>query len=253
MENERGAAKWHIASVSWGKDSLAMLLLLIEKSWPLDEVVFYDTGMEFQAIYDTQDRMLPELERLGIKYTRLEPENPFLFDMLERPVQSRQKGAHRGYGWCGGLCRWGTTEKLKAIDRYAEALGAEVYIGIATDETPRLAKKKKPYKLHPLAEWGVTEVAALARCYESGFFWEESGVRLYDILDRVSCWCCCNKNLRELRNVYSYLPEYWEQLKDLQRKIDRPMKGWYNGLPRGVFELEQRFEAEAMEETKDGE
>ena len=99
MENERGAAKWHIASVSWGKDSLAMLLLLIEKSWPLDEVVFYDTGMEFQAIYDTQDRMLPELERLGIKYTRLEPENPFLFDMLERPVQSRQKGAHRGYGW----------------------------------------------------------------------------------------------------------------------------------------------------------
>ena len=117
MENERGAAKWHIASVSWGKDSLAMLLLLIEKSWPLDEVVFYDTGMEFQAIYDTQDRMLPELERLGIKYTRLEPENPFLFDMLERPVQSRQKGAHRGYGWCGGLCRWGTTEKLKAIYR----------------------------------------------------------------------------------------------------------------------------------------
>lgn len=253
MENERGAAKWHIASVSWGKDSLAMLLLLIEKGWPLDEVVFYDTGMEFQAIYDTQDRMLPELERLGIRYTKLEPGNPFLYDMLERPVQSRQKGTHRGYGWCGGLCRWGTTEKLKAIDRYAEALGAEVYIGIAADETPRLAKKKKPYKLHPLAEWGVTEAAALARCYERGFFWEESGVRLYDILDRVSCWCCCNKNLRELRNVYRRLPEYWERLKDLQRKTDRPMKGWYNGQPRGVFELERRFEAEAAEETKDGE
>ena len=253
MENERSAAKWHIASVSWGKDSLAMLLLLIEKGWPLDEVVFYDTGMEFQAIYDTQDRMLPELERLGIKYTRLEPGNPFLYDMLERPVQSRQKGAHSGYGWCGGLCRWGTTEKLKAIDRYAEALGAEVYIGIAADEALRLAKKKKQYKLHPLAEWGVTETAALARCYENGFFWEESGVRLYDILDRVSCWCCCNKNLRELRNVYRYLPEYWERLKDLQRKIDRPMKGWYNGQPRGVFELERRFEAEVMEGVEDGE
>ena len=90
MENERGAEKWHIASVSWGKDSLAMLLLLIEKGWPLDEVVFYDTGMEFQAIYDTQDRMLPELEQLGIRYTKLEPGNPFLYDMLERQVQSRQ-------------------------------------------------------------------------------------------------------------------------------------------------------------------
>lgn len=53
--------------------------------------------------------------------------------------------------------------------------------------------------------------------------------------------------------MYSYLPEYWERLKDLQRKIDRPMKGWYNGLPRGVFELERRFEAETVEEAKDGE
>ena len=110
--------KWHIASVSWGKDSLAMLLTLIAKGYPLNEVVFYDTGMEFEAIYHTRDQMLPRLEQLGIKYTRLEPENPFLFDMLERPVCSKQKGTHQGYGWCGGLCRWGTTGKLKAIDRY---------------------------------------------------------------------------------------------------------------------------------------
>lgn len=41
----------HIASVSFGKDSLAMLLLILEKNMPLDEVVFYDTGMEFEAIY----------------------------------------------------------------------------------------------------------------------------------------------------------------------------------------------------------
>ena len=61
---------YHIASVSWGKDSLAMLLTLIAKGYPLDEVVFYDTGMEFQAIYDTRDLMLPRLERLGIKYTQ---------------------------------------------------------------------------------------------------------------------------------------------------------------------------------------
>ena len=47
----------YIASVSFGKDSLAMLLMLIEKRYKLDEVVFYDTGMEFQAIYDTRDRI----------------------------------------------------------------------------------------------------------------------------------------------------------------------------------------------------
>ena len=234
---------YHIASVSWGKDSLAMLLMLIAKGYPLDEVVFYDTGMEFEAIYHTRDQMLPRLEQLGIKYTRLEPENPFLFDMLERPKIKRSGDAVNGDGWCGGPCRWGTFKKLRALDKYAKKQNAVVYIGLAADEGRRLEKLENT-KRAPLAEWGVTEAAALALCYESGFFWEESGVRLYDILDRVSCWCCCNKNLRELRNMFIYLPEYWERLKDLQRKIDRPMKGYYKGQPRGVFELEQRFRVE---------
>ena len=56
---------YHIASVSFGKDSLCMLLRLMETGAPLDEVVFYDTGMEFQAIYDTRDAVIPLLQRGG--------------------------------------------------------------------------------------------------------------------------------------------------------------------------------------------
>lgn len=234
-------AKWHIASVSWGKDSLAMLLMLIERGLPLDEVIFYDTGMEFQAIYDIRDSMLPVLHQHGILYKELHPENPFLYDMLDRPVKGRER---RGYGWCGGLCRWGTTYKLRSIDQYAERLEAKVYVGIAADETSRLLKERKPYKLFPLAEFGMTEADCLQYCYSAGYFWQEHSVRLYDLLDRVSCWCCCNKNLKELRNIYRYLPCYWERLADLQQKIDRPMKGYYKGEPRGIFELEQRFRVE---------
>lgn len=48
-----------IASVSRGKDGLAMLHGPIERGMPLDEVVFYDTGMEFDAICAERDRMLP--------------------------------------------------------------------------------------------------------------------------------------------------------------------------------------------------
>ena len=36
-----------------------MLFMLIDKGYQLDEVVFYDTGMEFQAIYNTRDAVLP--------------------------------------------------------------------------------------------------------------------------------------------------------------------------------------------------
>lgn len=52
----------YILSLSGGKDSLAMLLLVMEKKLPLDRVVFYDTGMEFQAIYNIIDRVKSMVE-----------------------------------------------------------------------------------------------------------------------------------------------------------------------------------------------
>lgn len=95
----------HIASVSFGKDSLAMLYLLIARGWPLDEVVYFNNGMEFQAIYDTRDRVLPDLEALGIPYTELFPRNPFLYDMLERPIKYRG-GTGYHYGYLEGITPW---------------------------------------------------------------------------------------------------------------------------------------------------
>lgn len=75
----------YIASCSWGKDSTAMILKLIEESYPLDEVIFYDTGMEFKAIYNVRDMILPILNENNVKYTELKPDNLFLYDMLIRP------------------------------------------------------------------------------------------------------------------------------------------------------------------------
>ena len=72
----------------------------------------------------------------------------------------------------------------------------------------------------------------------------ENGIDLYSILDRVSCWCCCNKNKKELFNIWKYLPEYWERLKELQGKIDRPMKKFCNkqyGEYGNVFDMEKVF------------
>lgn len=130
----------YIASVSFGKDSLAMVLLILERGLPLDEVVFYDTGMEFKAIYDTRDRVLPIMYDHGVKYTELRPPRPFLFDMLEKPVSSKKNGLHYGYSWCGGCARWGTANKTSALDKHAKAAGKNViqYIGIAADEQKRL-------------------------------------------------------------------------------------------------------------------
>ena len=106
----------YIASCSFGKDSLAMLLRLIEENKPLDEVIFYDTGLEFQAIYNNRNKILPILKEHGIKYVELTPKDDFLYKMFEKPVKKRNGTIQNGYSWCGGRCRWGTTEKLKLLE-----------------------------------------------------------------------------------------------------------------------------------------
>lgn len=297
---------WRIASVSFGKDSIAMLLEIIKRGLPLDEVVFYDTGMEFEATYNMRDRAVCLLKQYNIKYTELTPSYSFLYKMFDKPVirnserscdlclhykllslswgfcnnpdskfykkhdedggglpsekSPYSKGSCRllelennayrkhGYSWCGGRCRWGTTDKLQALDKYAKSKKAFVYVGLAADENHRLNKERKPYKLFPLVEWGLSEAECLQLCYDNGFNWLQDGIRLYDILDRVSCWCCANKNLKELRNMWLYLPKYCARLKDLQARTDRPMKG----PGKSIFDLEARFIAEQKKENENG-
>lgn len=286
----------HIASVSFGKDSLAMA----DKGFDLyDEFVFYDTGKEFQAIYNLRDRFKERCERSGKIFTQLRPEMSFDYKMFDKPVVTKEerrcafckhekqlslswsrcdnpeskyyqchsegtgkealpefKGCNKrelksptkhGYSWCGGTCRWGTTDKLTAIERYCK--GHCEYVGIAVDESLRLEKERKGNKLFPLAEWDMTERDCLAYCYLQGYDWLEKTdsiydvpeyIDLYEILDRVSCWCCRNKNLKELKAIYYYFTNsYWQQLKDIQARLPQPMK-----QSGSVFELEERFAKE---------
>lgn len=212
-----------VASVSFGKDSLAMLHLLLEQGRSLHDVVFYDTGAEFDCIYRERDRILPLLEERHIKYTELHPAEPFFYQMFAHPVHSRKTGeVHKhGYGWCGGSCRWGTTYKNIAIAKYLRGYEEEVvqYVGIAADEKNRIGDK-----CYPLLDYNMTEKDCLEYCYEQGHEWLEDGVRLYDVLDRVSCWCCRNKNQKELKAIHDNLPRYWERLEALEAVLGN-MKG----------------------------
>lgn len=245
MYDEEVAKKsYYIASCSCGRDSIAMVLMLILRKYPLNEIVFYTNGMDFEPIYRNWEKIRKLAAEKGIKCTTLKSSKPFLYSVFEGPHKGKHDGIIRyGYGWCGGFCRWGTHEKLVVLDKHCEAREAFVYIGIAADEVHRIPDK--PYKIHPLKTWGMTESDCLAFARENGFDWEIKSrdglatVDLYDILDRVSCWCCANKNQWELYNIWYYLPDYWAALKEMQEKIGTPFKRGKYGYT--IHQIEERF------------
>lgn len=224
----------YIASFSGGKDSTAMVLRLMEERRPLDHVVFFDTQLEFGAVYSVVDKVRRIVEDAGIEFMTLRNKDSVWLDMLARPTRT----GNYGYGWCGGKCRWITRFKQQELTRFKKSIGGGIsYIGIAADETHRM----KDDNLYPLVEWDMTESDCLAYCHAHGIYWEEDGVELYSIYRRVSCWCCRYTGLGELRNMYHYQPKYWGWLKGLQHKMpEYPFR--LDG--KSIFDLEERFRKE---------
>ena len=214
----------YILSFSGGKDSTFLLLELIRRKYPLDEVQFFDTGWEYPVMYEHIEKCKKICKENDINFVVLH--SPYDFDNL-----------FSKYSWCGGNARWGTTYKTQTLDKCSKQNNdAIVYIGIAADEILRLEKERADFKRFPLAEWGITEAECLQGCYDAGFDWGG----MYEHLDRLSCMYCRNKNLKELRNIRKFYPEVLEKLKEYQLKTNRP----YKTCGTTIFDLEIRFDLE---------
>ena len=125
----------YVACTSLGKDSLAMILLLIEKHYPIDEVIFFDTEMEFQAIYKNCLRLSKVLAYNCIPFTILKNGTSFEYRAFQKPVQKKEGTLVYGYDWCGGCRRWATTGKLATIKQhYRNKYNNDIifeYVGLA--------------------------------------------------------------------------------------------------------------------------
>lgn len=226
----------YIASISFGKDSLAMLLKLLEENRKIDEVVFFDTEMEFSCIYKIMHEVEILLKEHGIPFSRLKSNKDFLYMMFEHEINHRNGTTSCGYKWCGGKCRWFTSKKTTVIKKHLkQKYGNDYieYIGIAYDEPNRIEKNQD--KILPLVEYKMTEKDCLEYCHEKGFYWHEGEHELYDYLDRVSCWCCRNKNLKELKNIYDNFKVYWFALCELENRCQMNMKN------KSLKELENKW------------
>ena len=233
-----------------------MLLRMIEEGLPVDEAVFFDMGeVEFECMHVLAEKMRAYLEARGIKFTVLHPKETYTYLATQKEFGKRDGRFQTGYWWCGGKCRWATAKKLAGIEKYLKSLGRDdivQYVGIAVDESQRIFRENKSRfpKEYPLITWDMTEADCLRYCHERGWTWEVyseplgRNVDLYGgILDRVSCYCCRNKNLKELYNLFRFLPDYWKKLEDLQRMIPMP----YRRDGKTIFDLRERFEKQSQQ------
>lgn len=237
----------NVLSLSGGKDSTAMLHMMLERGEQIHSVVWFDTGWEFPEMHDHVN--LVE-QKTGIEIVRLTHPQGFE-DLLNRRKVCTKKDRfdengnlthkkgdiHRiGYGWPSPTRRWCTREKVNCITRYEKTIENCVpCIGYAADELHRCKPGPQRY---PLIEYGVTEKQAIAYCRQLGYTWGG----LYDIFNLVSCWCCPLQSLPNLRALRKHRPELWSRLLNMDTQIPRPNRGFSGD--QTVADLEHRFSAE---------
>lgn len=223
-------------SLSGGKDSSCLLILMIEKGLPIDSVLYADTSMEFPEMENHIAKLDDFLFReRGLHITTLRHPHGFEWLMFDEPKQKPSCLENRarlgippyGNGWPGTKVRWCTGQLkthllTKEVNRLKREKSALHFVGIAADEAQRCKKEQ-----YPLVEWGITEAEALKICYDHGFDWGG----LYEIYHRVSCWCCPFQRVGELRNLRHHHPELWARLLDL----DKRARAQFGPGPLGQF------------------
>jgi 3'-phosphoadenosine 5'-phosphosulfate sulfotransferase (PAPS reductase)/FAD synthetase len=191
----------NIISFSGGKDSMAMLLLMIEKNEPIHSVVYFDTEREFPEIKTHIKKVVSALNSAAVKLQTVR--HWAGFDFLE----ARYGRPHPSGGWCAGA-------KIKGLNRYMRLMLKDnpdivECIGFSADEQKRADRiaKKWPVRF-PLIERGITEKMALEYCYDNGYFF--SGIYGWMPSKRVSCYDCPKQSKKDWEAIKKHHPELIE-------------------------------------------
>ncbi len=209
----------YVASCSFGKDSIAAILLAKEHDEPLDEAVYcevmFDENISGEVpehrdfIYGTA---IPALERMGVKVVVLRSERTYVGLFTGRVTRGPKKGMVRSFPICG-RCAVQRDCKVRPIEQYKKTLppGTVQYLGIASDEQERLLRLDGAQKISLLDKYHFMEQDARELCQQAGLL-----SPVYEFTARGGCWFCPNAKKAELRHLYDHHPDLWARMLALQ-------------------------------------
>ena len=229
----------YIASLSYGKDSIAMLEVIKQHDMPLDRIVH----VEIMAT-DTIPADLPPMmefkgkadkiikERYGIEVEHIHARVSYEEQFYKVVQKGKATGNIYGFpmvrgAWCNDRL------KMKCLGKLDKA-GITQYIGIAADE-PNRFHNLTDRKRSPLVEHGVDEVEARRICESLDLL-----SPIYTQSARGGCWFCHNQSVNQLRLLRKQYPEYWALM--LKWDADSPVTFKADG--HTVHDFDKRFRLE---------
>lgn len=208
--------KESILYCSFGKDSIASLLLAYENNIKIDYVVYAEvmatkeiSGEHPLHIKWIKEVAIPKLRKLGYEITILHSKKTYkdlFFHKVTRSKNKERNGKYSGFA-LGGLCVANDRLKMKPIKDFNKQHSNSIqYVGIAIDEPKRLARLNGNKK-SLLAEYGYTEKMAFDLCVKYNLL-----SPIYKTESRNGCWFCPNRTIREKAYIYNNYPKLWDLL-----------------------------------------
>jgi len=229
----------YVASISYGKDSLAMLEIIKRNNMPLDRIIHCEVWatptiqadlppmVEFK---DKADKIIRE--RYGIEVERVRAAQSY----EEQFYQLYQRGTRKGelYGWPFIMRPWCNSMLKVAPLNKKGTRGFVTYIGIACDEPGRLHRLTEKLR-SPLFENNITEQWCRDWCEANDLL-----SPIYTTATRGGCWFCHNQQIGQLRLLRKNYPELWAMMLKWDKDSPNPFRP--NGAT--IRDYEKRFDLE---------
>lgn len=237
----------HILSLSFGKDSMAMLLEILKRKLPLDYIIFCDIRFdnEISGEHPLMAEWIPQAEHLlkqkyGIEIIHLTSKRNFIEQFYTTKTRGKHIGEHYGFpytidAWCNDRLKMEPINKF--IKDKIKQFGQVVeYIGIAKDETKRLNRYKEletsTHKYITLADLGISELQAMNICKQNNLLSPK-----YTKSFRGGCWFCPKQSMWDLYLLWKNYPKLFNKLEEIEKDSHNTFK------PRlSIKEIREKFE-----------
>ena len=241
----------YIASCSFGKDSLAMIIKIKELGLPLDEVIYCDIKYdnELSGEMPLMAEFIPRAEKILKEKFDIEVKHlTYKKTFKEQFYTKKERGKHIGdyYGFPYTLGAWCNSRlKIAPINEYLRSIKEPViqYVGIAYDEPKRYERLNHETHIALLYDLKITEKEAMEICKEHDLL-----SPIYESSFRGGCWFCPKQRLSQLKHLYKTYPDLWDELKRIEKDSHNTFKiGYTIEQLENKFNVENKLKFEAIE------